>query len=318
MELLKELPRQEIVTAEAPDFWTWRRLVSQSFVPLEVTSESKQFFHGRMRSRSTEDISIVEITADSHNVLRTPALISDADRRYYKLSIMLSGTGLLIQDNREALLLPGDIAVYDTNRPYTLTFESSFRTLVLMFPHQLLDLPVSAVGQLTAVRMPGDAGLGRVVTPFLTQLAGNLDQLSGTSGLRLAFNAVDLVATMFAAELQLSGSTDRSPRARLMTGIRAFIEENLGDPELSPVAVAAAHFISTRYLNILFREENETPANWIRTRRMERIRRDLRDPLHSHRSISAIAARWGFPDAAHFSRVFRASYGSTPSDYRER
>jgi AraC-like DNA-binding protein len=310
--------RQEILAEQAHDFCSWRRLVTRSFVPLEVTSGKGHTFRGTMQSRTMEDVSVVAVEADSHNVFRTPALISDTDRRYFKLSIMLAGSGLLIQDNREALLQPGDIAVYDTHRPYTLAFDDNFRSLVLMFPQQLVGLPASAVGQLTAVKMSGDAGLGKVISPFLVEIARNLDQLSGASGARLAHNAVDLVSTMFSAELDMSDGASRSSRAQLMARIRGFIEVNLRDPELNPASVAAAHFISYRYLHLLFREENETPANWIRSRRLEQIRRELRDPAHAHRSISSVASGWGFHDAAHFSRIFRATFDSTPSGYRTR
>ncbi|MEO3823297.1 helix-turn-helix domain-containing protein [Actinomadura sp. B10D3] len=34
------------------------------------------------------------------------------------------------------------------------------------------------------------------------------------------------------------------------------------------------------------------------------------------RPVSAIAARWGFADAAAFSRVFRAAYGLPPGEFR--
>jgi AraC-like DNA-binding protein len=34
-------------------------------------------------------------------------------------------------------------------------------------------------------------------------------------------------------------------------------------------------------------------------------------------SIAAIATRWGFADSSHFSRAFKAHYGSSPTDYRE-
>jgi AraC-like DNA-binding protein len=103
-----------------------------------------------------------------------------------------------------------------------------------------------------------------------------------------------------------------------MDRVRTFIESNLGDPDLSPATVAAAHFISTRYLHILFHEEGESAANWIRTRRLERCRRELKDPVNATRPISSVAARWGFADAAHFSRVFRNFFGETPTSYRER
>ncbi|MGW9499321.1 helix-turn-helix domain-containing protein [Streptomyces prasinus] len=46
--------------------------------------------------------------------------------------------------------------------------------------------------------------------------------------------------------------------------------------------------------------------------------RDLTDPRLRSRSIRAIATRWGFVDAAHFSRAFRAAYGVSPRDHRGR
>ena len=36
----------------------------------------------------------------------------------------------------------------------------------------------------------------------------------------------------------------------------------------------------------------------------------------THRSVAALAARWCFVDAAHFSRIFRDSYGLPPSQAR--
>ncbi|NTW39478.1 MAG: helix-turn-helix domain-containing protein, partial [Cellulomonadaceae bacterium] len=40
------------------------------------------------------------------------------------------------------------------------------------------------------------------------------------------------------------------------------------------------------------------------------------DPLLLDESVTQIAARWTFTDAAHFSRMFKATYGVTPSSYR--
>ncbi|MET8678043.1 helix-turn-helix transcriptional regulator [Streptomyces sp. NPDC004647] len=57
-------------------------------------------------------------------------------------------------------------------------------------------------------------------------------------------------------------------------------------------------------------------GNWIRLRRLEQCRRDLHDPALCARPVSAIAVRWGFRDAAHFSRTFRATYGVPPGEYR--
>lgn len=102
-------------------------------MPLQVTSDRPDPFWGRIRSANAGgEVHISEVSAGQHVVERTPELIARADRRYYKLSVMLSGTGLLVQDNREAVLRPGDLAIYDTHRPYSLVFDDDFRTLVLM------------------------------------------------------------------------------------------------------------------------------------------------------------------------------------------
>jgi AraC-like DNA-binding protein len=102
-----------------------------------------------------------------------------------------------------------------------------------------------------------------------------------------------------------------------MAQIHAFIRANLGDPDLTPGAIAAAHHISLRYLNKLFQAEGRTVAGWIRERRLERCRRDLAEPRLDDRTIKAIAARWGFTNSAHFSQAFRSAYGLSPREFRQ-
>src|SRR6266567_2468113 len=46
------------------------------------------------------------------------------------------------------------------------------------------------------------------------------------------------------------------------------------------------------------------------------LEEDLRDPRWSARPVAAVGARWGYPDPAHFSRLFKANYGMGPRDYR--
>jgi AraC-like DNA-binding protein len=55
------------------------------------------------------------------------------------------------------------------------------------------------------------------------------------------------------------------------------------------------------------------PAHW---RIGQHSRRDLTDPAHSHLLISDICFRWGFIDAAHFSRAFHNAFGVSPRDFR--
>ncbi|MBM7504056.1 helix-turn-helix domain-containing protein [Agromyces aurantiacus] len=299
------------------DFTEFSAMVSQSFVPLRVHADRPEPFRGEVRTAASDEVHLSVVTADAHEIQRTPALVARKEQRYFKLGLQLSGTGLLIQDGREAVVRPGDLAIYDTNTPYTLVFEERFSTAVLMVPHRLIELPTDAVRAMTATTVSREDGLAHVVSGFLGGLAGQLDQLDGPVGARLARNAVDLVTTMYAQQLDLARDADK-PHRPMLRRVQAYIDEHLPLPDLNPSTIAAAHFISTRHLHAIFHEEGLTVSTWIRARRLDRCRRELVDPLAAHRPVSEIAARWGFPDAAHFSRAFRAEFGEPPSAVRAR
>ncbi|MEV4901143.1 helix-turn-helix domain-containing protein [Citricoccus sp. NPDC055426] len=305
----------------ATDFGRWRELVSGSFVPLEVEQTGPGPFRGHLSGRHLQELAIMQVSAGAHAVVRTPELIRPATGArpasgHYKLNLQVSGYGLLVQDGRETVLSPGDLAIYDTERPYSLAFEEEFSTLVLMFPRQLTGLSAEDIGEMTATTMGAGHRLGQAVVPFITQIGAMLPTLDGPIGHRLALNVVDLLSTVLADELYSRHDADGTQQNRLLRRIHHFIESQLANPDLDPDLVAAAHYLSTRSLHQLFATTDHTVARWIRVRRLEQCRRDLLDPLHHDLPVGAIGARWGLPDPAHFSRVFRAEFGRSPAQYR--
>jgi AraC-like DNA-binding protein len=93
-----------------------------------------------------------------------------------------------------------------------------------------------------------------------------------------------------------------------------FLETHLADPELSPRTIAAGLGMSLRYLHLLF-EQGDSVGATILARRLECCRHAL-ESATDHRSVSEIAYAWGFNDAAHFSRTFKARFGVSPRDLR--
>ncbi|WP_242624354.1 helix-turn-helix transcriptional regulator [Micromonospora kangleipakensis] len=82
--------------------------------------------------------------------------------------------------------------------------------------------------------------------------------------------------------------------------------------------MAEAHHLSLRSLHRLFEGSGTTVAALIRTGRLDCCYRDLADPRLRHLTVRQVAARCGFRDPAHFSRAFRAAYGLSPREHRER
>jgi AraC-like DNA-binding protein len=129
-------------------------------------------------------------------------------------------------------------------------------------------------------------------------------------------NVVDLLSTVLADEVYSRAGQTVDSNVRLLRRVQHFIEAQLANPGLDPAMIAAAHFVSVRSLHKIFAASGLTVAGWVRERRLEHCRRDLSDPLHADVPVGAIGARWGLPDAAHFSRAFRTAYGVSPAQYR--
>jgi AraC-like DNA-binding protein len=162
------------------------------------------------------------------------------------------------------------------------------------------------------------SGHGALSSQFLLQLARRMDELSPSDATRLSTLTLDVLTVALADALDAQSTVPPHTRRRaLMAQIHAFIGENLGDPNLTPGVIAAAHHISLRYLHKLFHAEGQTVACCIRERRLEQCRRDLADPRLAARPINAIAARWGFTSPAHFSQAFRSAYDLSPRQFRD-
>ncbi len=301
----------------AEQFGVWHDAVSKAFVPLEATCRTEDSFGGELVVQDVGAVQLSDVSGGAVLVERSPHTIRRADPGYLKLGMQMRGYCLVTQDGREAPLVPGDLALYDTHRPYQLSFDSQFQMLVVMFPRELLNVRPEDLAKLTARRISGRSGIGSLVSPFLTSLAGKLRAEDVTPTFELSTAVLDLLTAAFSEQLEdESAVSPETHRHALILRIKAFIDERLDDPELSTAVVATAHHISPRYLQKLFEAEGTTVTDWIRRRRLVHCSRELIDQRFVSEPISTIAARWGLVDASHFSKIFRTAYGMSPREFR--
>jgi AraC-like DNA-binding protein len=252
-----------------------------------------------------------------HRAKRTPRLAANTQGDQYKLSLILGGEALIVQDGREAVLRPGDFAIYDCSRPYTFVTDEPLRMLVFVLPRDIIRVSPARVSQITATRIPSRNGIAWAMAPFLTRLAqlAIRDEVPPDEH-RVVEGVVDLVGSLCATVMTEDVGPHAHSRAELVLRIRAHIDAHLGDPDLTPTRLAATHYISKRYLHKLFEAEGVSVSRWIRERRLERCRSALVDPRWREETVASVGMRCGLTDAAHFSRLFRETYGCTPSEYR--
>ncbi|WP_151481086.1 helix-turn-helix domain-containing protein [Streptomyces albicerus] len=221
------------------------------------------------------------------------------------------------QRSREIRLEPGDICFYAADRPPLLDFPEHVRLKLFLVPREALGLEERDVEQVMAAPVGRSSRLGALLSPFLSELADTVSSSQPAVGEMLAWNAVNLLATLATEQLGKDATGIPDAQSPLLSRILRFIDLHLADGDLSPELIAGAHHISVRYLHKLFQDEGTTVGRWIQRRRLEECRRDLMRGVHGRQTIAAVAGRWGFLSATHFSRVFRAAYGMSPSEWRD-
>lgn len=248
-------------------------------------------------------------------ITRTPRLIRRSDPDLCKIDLQLRGHSVLEQDDRQAALRPGQFGFLDLSRPCQLTGGFNGVAAVL-FPRSLLPFRYRDTRDLAGLTFDGRDAASTLVSTVVGQVVSRLGS-AGAGDARIGTAIVDLVTAALAVRLDRADAVTHETRQRVLVWrVKSFIEQHLGDPDLSPGRIAAAHHVSLRYLYRLFEEQGTTVGAWIRERRLDHCHRDLADPALRDRPASAIGARWGFIDATHFGRAFRIRYGSTPGEYR--
>jgi AraC-like DNA-binding protein len=139
----------------------------------------------------------------------------------------------------------------------------------------------------------------------------NLCQRGSRDNTEVEESAVELLSLLFSsAALQERAGRGQS---NLIGAVKELI--GTGRERWSLTGIAAQLHVSPAYLTDLFRRHEGVSI--ARYQRRLRLSRALVELPHTA-DIAALALDLGFSSHAHFSTAFRATYGETPSRYRQR
>lgn len=216
-------------------------------------------------------------------------------------------------DGRE--LRRGDILYGPAGRDSTLTLPDNFVMLYIRIPQtmlypRLLNLQAMKLGMLS-----GNAAVNRIFAGLLHSIVDDLEELTDDHIHPIEVAVSEFVISSLAASSAVS-CFDIAGASNFQRICRA-IELQLGDGDLTLQRIADQQRVSARYIQKLFHQAGLSFSPYLRQRRLEHCHADLGNTALRSLSISDICFRWGFNDAAHFSRSFRADYGTTPRAYRQ-
>ena len=299
--------------AEVDRLRAWNEALDRLGLRCGAPQAAARHLHGTIKSRkSSNGFELIALAAFAQTI---ELKVDGTDSLVIVLH--LDGGVTLVADGVRARVATGDIVYASSREEAFLSFASDFRAFVIRVPRAAINARLLTPFSLRAGRLPGDAGIGHVFSGFLRSIAESVETLSldELRPLELAL-AEFLVASLVGHDKEGSFSGLTPSQAALFSRLCRTIEGNLADPDLGLTSIAKEERVSPRYLQKLFEAVGQNFSTYLRSRRLERCRADLVNPLYEKLSIADVCFRWGFNDPAYFSRAFREQYGASPRTFR--
>lgn len=240
------------------------------------------------------------------------------------IPVNMKGVGLFAKQ----VLTPDSILTFHSDMDFTLTTPEQFDVVALAIPEKTL---------IQALQPRSNDELGRLfpslpsvmVTPpgqldeLRSCLLSILDPSNFEPGL-LAYpqvqKAMSSAIVGHLAEV-LGSASEAPPPSRSFKGRYQVVKEatdfalSRTDEPITVSDLCEKFNISRRMLNYCFMEVlNTNPVMYLRTLRLNGVRRELRETVASAQAIRDIACKWGFWHLSRFAGEYRALFGELPSE----
>ncbi len=296
----------------AERFAAWRESQSVFLDASLSANDDAGAFTGDIESYLLDDVMVTRAVAGRQKYDRAPAKIARDGLDHYMIQVFLGGHTEVDMRRRQVRSDPLRPIAFDLGEVLD-SYNTAFDILCFVVPRGRLAPLLTRPDSLQASMPARDGAASCLFVDYLSclyRVAPSLTPSEARTASRAllelaacAFNGTDAEYAMPARE-----------HALLLKAMH-FIRENLASPELSPEAVALGVGLSRTALYKLF-EPNGGVAGYIRELRLRRCHNEITSLRHAHRHIADIAFGWGFTNAAHFSRAFRARFGRTPVETR--
>jgi AraC-like DNA-binding protein len=285
----------------------WTDILAETHVSFEVTSTHRtpNTFYGAVTRRRFGDLAMVDCAA-SPFVARSPGAAS-----VFGLMSVRKGVEQIRERSRQLSLTAGAVMLWDGTRPVEVEVVEPFLKRTVIFPRERVLAVCPRLHESPVLPPMSESAAARLLVRYIDALAAELAYLDEPARIVAADAALELLR---AAVTPTMPSSRAARRAAVSAEVRRYVRAHLQDARLGPESIARAHAMSVRALHALFEETGESVGSMVRRERLARAHDDL--ALAGGGTVTEIAFRWGFHDAAHFARVFKQRFECTPSEVR--
>lgn len=294
----------------------WRDAICDIYLQVDCAGEDNSDYEGFVREARFGAVTLTDTLISPQTVRRQNHHVARSDKDCYYIGIEHINAVNIRQAGASLILRPGYGGIYYANQPYELECNRTSRQFWIELPRDDFDRRFDLGRPPVLSQFDLSRGLGRIAADFCASLAAESAAIDPYARVRLGQQLMDIMALALSGDANRHSADESSVQRARLRSIKAHMEANLGDPNLSLTAVARKNGVSTRYLHQLFRLTGMTASDWLRLRRLQRCYDLLTSPQHLNLSITDIAFSMGFSSSSHFSNLFRAQFKVRPSDIR--
>ena len=307
------LDTRAVAPSDRPEYWSAG--ITEALFPVALQPAAQQSFEARLTGGRVGPIGVRSIAGAPHSATRTARMVAAGDPASILLYLVRAGTCRIEQDDRSCVIGPGELSIHDTSRPSTFAACDVFDVAVFSFPKWMLGARGNTLTRCTATRLGhGGDSVVRLGAPFLSGLARTVERAP------IAEHEADGLAEMLVAMLRTlhaAGEPARSVARRdpvhcwsVCSGTHSSISTTRSSgPSRSHARTTTRRGTSTS-------SSRHTAPGCRPGSASSGWSEHWPTSAGGDDSVAVIATRWGYGNAASFSRVFRQRYGDAPTDRR--
>ncbi len=288
----------------------WSDVVVRGVINSQMGRLTEGRFEGQLLSRTVPGGRFVNFRADEHSIRRTASQTRGGDG-HIMVGLQCRGEALMEQGSTRVRLQTGQLAIIDSNSPFSLIFPQRVERRLVLLPRAAFK----ALGADKVLSIPriltcqaGHAKVARGIVQRLTDT--RLYTTDEACGDLVEFLAFTLARCLRPGEASLNAKTEAWARVKVL------MHEHLSDQGANPQRIAAAAGVSVRTLHRLFAARERTFSQTLLDMRLDKARAAI--ALSAARTLTEVAFANGFSDLAHFSKRFRERFGEAPKVARSR
>ncbi|MGO4647072.1 AraC family transcriptional regulator [Nocardia sp. 2YAB30] len=294
------------------DSKTWTE-VSNSFIPMENKYHEPDRWYSELLAQETAAYSLLRWDQRGDRIgSRTASNVRKVPRdEIYWIIIPERGAFSIRHGDEIVRAVPGSLMMTGFDEVCQLHIPTSV-AYGFQVPRAEIDHRLKPSDRLRLV-LDMNSGLGRVAKDMIRSVHAEKSNLSDRE-----FNAIcERISELLCMLSMGDGNPQQAHLPETVEAIRRYVRENVGVGDLRLPAVALALGWSPRKLRFILQQSGTTYRDVRQDETLRAARDMLQNPARNTMPIRQVAVRSGFTPNW-FSAAFKARYGETPGEFRQR